>query len=155
MAAEFKEHADKIGGLIKGFRFISQYEVVVGVPKDCGGNVARNADLLYLHEHGSPARNIPPRPVLKIGLSGKDTQKKINQLLRQGAMVALTGDTEKAMTYYEKAGMVGVAAVKGTFGSGSLAPNAPSTIARKGSSAPLIDTGALQGSITYAVRKKG
>lgn len=152
--SEFKENVQAIGNLIKGFQFISQYQVVVGIPKEGGGDT-RNVDLLYLHENGSPARNIPPRPVLKIGLSGKDTQQKINQLLRQGAVIALMGNVEKAMTYYEKAGLVGVAAVKGTFGSGALAPNAPSTIARKGSSAPLIDTGALQASITYAVRKKG
>lgn len=33
------------------------------------------------------------------------------------------------------------------------APNSPRTIALKGSSRPLIDTGAMQEAITYVVRK--
>lgn len=35
---------------------------------------------------------------------------------------------------------------------GTFAPNAPSTIERKGSSRPLIDTGQLRGAITYRVQ---
>jgi hypothetical protein len=36
-----------------------------------------------------------------------------------------------------------------------IAPNKPSTVERKGSSRPLIDTGALKRSTTYVVRSKG
>lgn len=39
-----------------------------------------------------------------------------------------------------------------TQGAGIPPPNAPSTIARKGSSRPLVDTGRLVGSIDYEVR---
>lgn len=41
-----------------------------------------------------------------------------------------------------------------TQGSGIPPPNAPSTIARKGSDRPLVDTGRLVGSIDYEVRTK-
>lgn len=37
---------------------------------------------------------------------------------------------------------------------GEFAPNAPSTIRKKGSSHPLIDTGTMRQSVTYVVRKK-
>jgi len=51
--------------------------------------------------------------------------------------------------------MIGRDACKNYIKAGNnLAPNAPSTIAQKGSSKPLIDTGSMLNSITYAVRKK-
>lgn len=37
---------------------------------------------------------------------------------------------------------------------GEFVPNAPSTIRKKGSSHPLIDTGTMRQSVTYVVRKK-
>ena len=158
MVGVFKEAGQKIGNLIKGVNYIIQTEVVVGIPKD--SNTARdgitNAELMYIHENGSPARNIPPRPALKIGLSDETTRNQIRQMLLAGMRTALTGDVDNARKSYEKAGMVATSSVKKVFGkSPPLAPNSPVTIARKGSSAPLIDTGALQSSITYAVRKKG
>lgn len=40
-----------------------------------------------------------------------------------------------------------------TVGAGVPPPNAPSTIAAKGSSRPLVDTGRLVGSISYAIQR--
>ena len=158
MVGVFKEAGQKIGNLIKGVNFMIQTEVVVGIPKDA--NTARdgitNAELMYIHENGSPARNIPPRPALKLGLSDENTRNQIREMLLLGMRTALTGDVNKARMYYEKAGMVGSSSVKKIFGqSPPLAPNASSTIARKKSSKPLIDKGSLLSSITYAVRRKG
>ena len=156
--ATFKEAGQKIGNLIKGVNFIIQTEVVVGIPKEAntGRGLVTNAELMYIHENGSPANNIPPRPALKLGLSDETARNQIRQMLLTGMRTALTGNVSKAQTFYEKAGMVGASSVKKIFGqSPPLAPNKPATIARKGSSKPLIDTGALQSSITYAVRKKG
>jgi hypothetical protein len=51
-------------------------------------------------------------------------------------------------------GQWGAAAVKRTITSGQVTPpDAPGTIARKGSSTPLIDEGQLVNAITYAVEK--
>ena len=38
---------------------------------------------------------------------------------------------------------------------GEFAPNAPSTIAKKGSSKPLIDTGRMRQSVVYVIKQKG
>ena len=38
---------------------------------------------------------------------------------------------------------------------GDFAPNAPSTIRRKGSSKPLIDTGRMRQSVDYVIKPKG
>lgn len=46
-----------------------------------------------------------------------------------------------------------VAQIQARIADGIDPPNAPSTIARKGSSKPLIDTGALRSSISYRVRE--
>ena len=39
--------------------------------------------------------------------------------------------------------------------SGSFAPNAESTIKKKGSSKPLVDTGRMRKSVNYVIQKKG
>lgn len=39
--------------------------------------------------------------------------------------------------------------------SGSYEPNAPSTIRKKKSDKPLIDTGRMRQSVKYVIRKKG
>lgn len=54
---------------------------------------------------------------------------------------------------WELLGQWCVGEIQKRIAAGTPPPNAPSTIARKGSSTPLIDTGQLRSSITYAVRK--
>ena len=38
---------------------------------------------------------------------------------------------------------------------GTFEPNAPSTIRKKGSSRPLIDTGRMRQSVNFIIRRKG
>ena len=145
-----------ISNLVGGINFIRKAKIEVGIPAEtdaahAGGMM--NSELLYLHCNGSPANNIPPRNVLK-ALEEEGTQKQMKKLVHSGMRAALLGNVDKAMQEYEKAGMVRQAAVQAKFGS-IPPPNAPSTIAKKGSSATLIDSGALRQAITYVVRKKG
>ena len=154
-----KENANIIKNLIEGWNYFRNTEVVVGIPED--SNVPReggisNAGLLYLHEKGVPSHNIPPRPVLKPAIRDEETQQRIKKLMRDAAKEALVfGNKEKCDQNYHKAGMVGRDACKRWISEGGhLAPNAPYTIEKKGSSLPLVDTGSMLNSITYAVRKK-
>ena len=146
----FNEAKDKINDFINGVSFIINTELVVGVPEESGD--ARSAALLYLHENGAPGANIPPRPALQIGLGS--VKGEMDALMRAGKRSALRGDVESAQEYYERAGEIGASAVKGVMGTEALAPNAPRTVAKKGFNAPLIETGQLQGAITYVVRQK-
>ena len=50
---------------------------------------------------------------------------------------------------------VGVGLVQEKIESGSYEPNAPSTIRKKKSDKPLIDTGRMRQSVKYVIRKKG
>ena len=154
-----KENGNIIKNLIEGWNYFRKTEVVVGIPEDA--NVPReggisNAGLLYLHEKGVPSHNIPPRPVLKPAIRDEATQERIKKLLRDAAVEALVhGNKAKCEQDFHKAGMVGRDACKKYISAGgNLAPNSPYTIAKKGSSLPLVDTGSMLNSITYAVRKK-
>lgn len=152
-----KENVEAIKALAEGFRFASKTEVVVGIPESANaahGDGVTNAGLMYIHENGSPVNHIPPRPVLKMGASDPARLPVIQQKMAEGLKLALQGNPDAATRAYQQAGMEGVNAVKEQFGSATLSPNNPGTVKRKGSSAPLIDTGALRSAITYAVRKK-
>lgn len=144
-----------ISNLVGGINFIRKAKIEVGIPAEtdaahAGGTM--NSELLYLHCNGSPANNIPPRNVLKAGLGEDGAQKEMKKLIRSGMLKAVLGNVEGARAQYEKAGMAGAAAVQAQFGK-IPPPNAPATVARKGSSATLIDTGALRDAITYIVRE--
>lgn len=109
-----------------------------------------NAEVGYLAEVGSPSRGTPARPWLAMTI-----RTKINEIVKDSAKyfteAVKTGDAIKFMT------IIGINAEKwiglafDTKGFGSWAPNAPSTIARKGSSSPLIDTSQLRRSVTSMV----
>lgn len=154
-----KESAKKIKNLIEGFNYIAHTEVVVGITEESNAakeNGVTNSQLLYLHENGVPSHNIPPRPVLKPAIAQDEVRGKISKMMRDGFAAALIqGNKDACAQSFEKAGMLGRDACKNYIASGgNLAPNAPSTIARKGSSKPLIDTASMMNSITYAVRRK-
>jgi len=159
VGVSIKENFKLIKQMYAAFKFIRETEVYVGITEET--DVARengmtNSSLLYLHENGVPSHNIPPRPVLQPALAQKDVKKKMHQVMRKGMAEAfIHGDLESCEIAYEKAGMIGRDAVKKYITEGTnLAPNAPETIRRKGSSTPLIDTSSMLNSITYAVRKK-
>ena len=158
LSAEFKEAGTIIKNLIEGWNYFLNNEVVVGITEESNSARGRvnNAELLFLHDQGSPAHNIPPRPVLRPAVNDPETKEKIETLMKNAAVAALVqGDQTACEQGFEKAGMIARDACKNWIsGGGKLAPNAPATIARKGSSKPLIDTGSMLGSITYAVRKK-
>lgn len=158
VSTEYKENAQMIWNLIQGWKFFLQHEVVVGIPAEFNvgeKNGMTSAALLYLHEQGVPSHNIPPRPVLHPALGQADIAEQIKTLMTEAADAALIeGDVKTAEQNMEKAGMIGAGACKDYILSGALAPNAPSTIAKKGSSQPLVDTGAMLGSINYVVRRK-
>lgn len=105
----------------------------------------------YIKEHGSPAYRVPPRPFLEPGI------EKHLDLVESGMKAALqdvlNGGDGKAQR--ERLGATMAAKVQAYFQEDNgWPPNAPSTIKKKGSAQPLVDTGALRQSITYIIRPK-
>lgn len=120
-----------------------------------GGASYRQAYALYLHTHGSPLWQIPPRPIIEPAL--RANRDALIEGLRQAASAQLdtTAGQEAALRKFWRVAMMGQNFVRGWFtdARNGWAPNAPSTIARKGSDRPLIDTGELRKSIIGIVAR--
>lgn len=119
------------------------------------GKTYSAAHSLYIQTHGSPMWHIPPRPVLEPAI--EDKLEPIAVKLKEASQEALKGNLPGVEQNFHKAGMIGEDAAKGWFENpkNNWPPNSPKTIQRKGSDAPLIDTGEMRKAITYLVDKKG
>lgn len=152
---KIKDNLKEMMALSSGLAFLRKMDVLVGVPEET--NAAHgpmdNASLLYLHENGSPGGKIPARPVLHTGIHTPEFTAQAQQMYRSAFVMALSGNVPGAKMIYEKIGILGSNAVKAQFGVIGP-PLSPVTIAKKGSSATLIDTSQLRNAITYVVRPK-
>lgn len=111
-----------------------------GVHPDAG---ITQAQLGAVQQFGND--NIPPRPWLDVGLS-TGNQEYIS-ILRDAAERG-----ERLNSALDRVGVVAVGKVQEYVINLNTPPNAQSTIDRKGSSNPLIDTGSMVQSITYTVQ---
>ena len=85
----------------------------------------------------------PSRPFLR---------KSVDENAQQLKSITAGGTAEQSL---KQIGVFGVGLVQEKIESGSYEPNAPSTIRRKKSDKPLIDTGKMRQSVKYVIRKKG
>lgn len=93
---------------------------------------------------------IPARPAITLAL--EQHKEELQKLQTRLGVALVTGK----VTLDQALGLLGEAAVghiKQTIADGVAPANAPSTIAAKGSSTPLINFGQLRGSITYDVQE--
>lgn len=88
--------------------------------------------------------NIPARPWLSPGVDASNLEYV--KLIEDGIA---NGDTMDQTL--NRVGVVAVASVQRYMTELRTPPNAPSTIKRKGSSNPLIDSGAMRQSVTYKI----
>lgn len=101
---------------------------------------------------GVPA--VPERPAFR------STFKRGSKYLEQIQKVAIKYLSEMAVQnrdakeYLTKLGLYAAGQIKKNMRDGQWAPNAPSTIAKKGSSKPLIDTGTESRAVTAWVGKR-
>lgn len=94
---------------------------------------------------------IPSRPFMRQSTDNHKSQ--ISDFMSNQKQEILNGaDAEnilKELGIFQK-GIIQEEIVEGTF-----TPNAPSTVKKKGSSRPLIDTGLMRQSVQYLITKKG
>lgn len=151
---------DNLRDFQKAVEYLASMEVVAGIPdikadRHKQNEPLNNAQILYIHDNGSPSMNIPPRPVLEPGI--QLAQAKINALLVKAGDSALAGKNPEKLLH-----AVGVAAQNGLrkrITQGPFVPLAKSTLKarkRRGrtGSRPLVDTGELRNALSYVVRKK-
>ena len=130
--------------------------VKVGVlGSNSGGEEINNAELGMVQEFGSLTNNIPPRSFLRMPIEKKSEEFKKVASTEAFKKAIETGEIDKAL---ELIGIAGESIVNDAFvssGFGEWAANAPSTVHKKGSNKPLIDTSELRRSISSEVVNNG
>lgn len=128
-------------------------EVRVGVVKPEGHPSGLSAaQLLAIHEYGSPSRKIPERSILRTVIG--EQRAALDDLLREGVREAATGGGLAKITptrLLAAAGRLLSKRMRQRFGSAALAPN----VVDVGKRGPLLDTGSLRRSIRYQVVDRG
>lgn len=147
---------DFIDDIQESLNKLSKYRLELGV---FTGHTKRkvqvgmtNAELLFVHENGSPLRNIPARPVLQMTLDYAN-QSLVSKTVDKCIDLILDGKEDEVENELKRLALrIENYARKIIYSNdGRLAPNAASTIARKGDNHPLFDTGQLARSITCRV----
>lgn len=158
VTADFTKDFNEIIGKLK------KDKVLVGIPQSDepreDGEI-NNATLLAIANFGSPQNNIPPWPIMKIGI--ENAKPAIAAAFASAAKGALTDGASAVDAGYERAGIVASNSIKKVLNSQEgVPPNKPAeaTIdARKrrgfkGTKYWLV-TGQLRNAITYVVVKGG
>lgn len=138
-------------------------QVLVGIPEDKTERKGQdqpvgNAAILAINEFGSPANNIPARPVMAIGI--RKAKDEIAEEFKKGAIKALSEGASALLVAYNRVGLLASNSIKKVINSqeGISAPSAATLAAReaagfKGTKA-LIVTGQMRNAITYVVKEK-
>lgn len=133
--------------------------VLVGIPESDterrGEDPINNATLLAINNFGSPANNIPARPVMAIGIA--KAQPEITEAFRQGAKTALSRGIAALNITYNRVGIIASTSIKKVINAqeGFDGPSEATLKAReargfKGTKA-LIVTAQMRNSITYVI----
>lgn len=157
VTADFTENFNRI---IKKFK---NDAVLVGIPEadtnrkaNEGEEPITNAAILAINEFGSPANNIPPRPVMAIGIRKSKTE--IAEQFKLAVRGAFKSGLSALSTYYNRAGLIASNSIKKTINSqdGIREPSDATLAIRKAQgfkgTKALIVTGQMRNAITYVVR---
>jgi len=112
-----------------------------------GDDGLTTADVAAINEFGL---GVPARPFMRLTF---EQRARDLQALVRGLEHRILEETMQVDQALKIMGAAAVGYVRATIDAGVPPPNAPSTIARKGSSKPLINFGQLKGSITSEVRR--
>lgn len=108
------------------------------------------AQVAAWNEYGTT--RMPARPFIRTTFS-RDRDKIQNYLSAEVKKMIETGDIDAEATF-NRIGAYSKSLVQKNIREGPWVPNAPSTIRKKGSSRPLIDTGQMRQSVQYVVRER-
>jgi len=136
-----------------------QPSVIVGITAEAGGDIHKNADgtpgglttveIGAVHEFGSELAGIPERSFIRAGFDDNVAANRV--LTKRLALLVITGrmSIRKALKIL---GLAMKTQIVRRIDKGIEPALKPATIARKGSSKPLIDKGQLKQSITFEVQ---
>ena len=144
--SKFRELRSRLEGM-------ADKEVVVGVTRASAGRdqtgEINNAELLAVHEFGTKDGRIPERAPIRSSMAKH--QDKYVTTHAENLRKVVRGDMpfDKSL---DLLGLRAAADVQQNIRDGDFVPLAQSTIDRKGSSKPLIDSGGMRQAITHEVR---
>lgn len=147
--AEFFKDATPYGRKVqRALEAVKGMTVAVGFGSETYPDGTSVADVALYHEYGTST--MPARPFLTS--TGKKNQAEISRLVKDVGAGACRGTDpeEPAKKLAEKLEKM----YREEIQSGNYAANAPSTIARKGSSTPLVDTGLMSSAVHAQVKKR-
>lgn len=135
----------------KMLKELSSLEVRIGFQKgkaseDDGTDIC---DVAAWNELGTV--NMPSRPFLRKSVD--ENEGAINSFLRSKKNDIVSGASAEQVL--KEIGIFQKDLIQEKITGGSFAPNAASTIRKKGSSKPLIDTGRMRQSVDYVIQRKG
>lgn len=129
------------------------HEAEADQPAEGDESGATLGEVAAYNEFGGPDNNPPRRSFLADWADeGLDEHR---ELVRRSAKAVAQGKLPSMRVALERLGLRFVGEIQQRIRAGIEPENAPSTVARKGSSTPLIDTGQLWTSITHEVTEGG
>ena len=166
LSISFTEDTEKIENRRKCLEFMAKHRVDVGLTSKASG---RSKFLLAIHTHGAPVMRVPPRPVVQPALHQGDVQAEMGACALDACEAAMDGDFAAVSGAFEAIGQAGVDGIHSYIDGGIPPPNSPVTfsggwifnrvarkgvlVSGKGSSTPLVDTGALYNDFSYEIRE--
>lgn len=142
---------------------LSKYSIEIGVISEDTGRKETvsygitNAELMQIHENGSPIKNIPARPVLDLTIMWTEQHliKRVLDNIIEGVFEKDWGKVEIERELSRMCIRMENHAREIIYDNdGTLAPNSPQVAKRKKGNHPLFDTGQLARSITCKLRVK-
>lgn len=142
---------------------LSKYSIEIGVisedtrRKETVSYGITNAELMQIHENGSPIKNIPARPVLDLTIMWTEQHliKRVLDSIIEGVFEKNWGKVEIERELSRMCIRMENHAREIIYDNdGTLAPNSPQVAKRKKGNHPLFDTGQLARSITCKLRIK-
>lgn len=151
---EFSDMTPEGKKFMQQLKELADLEVCVGFQSDDGSydGGASVMEVAAYNELGSSDTppNPPPRPFMKQSFENHENELQkacdnVNKTLANG------GTAQQALN---ELGVFLKGLVQEEIVSGGFAPNAESTVKKKGSAQPLIDTGLMRQSVNFVVRKR-
>lgn len=151
---------DRLSAVLKTIGDLAKKQVLVGIPDGSPENTYKpitNAQIGYIQEKGSPAKNIPARPFLVPGVAS--VQDQCFDKLRDAASAALDGQPAGVNRGLTSAGFIAEEAVKEKINSNIQPELAESTLAARRARGvtrtnTLVDTAGMRNSVTHVIRDK-
>lgn len=155
MSASVNDRDLGLNNILKEIKKFEGAVVKAGILEGSGSvNGVSIAEYATWNENGVAGKKgkwkIPPRPFIKgwVANNQKQIASTIQRLYGEVASGNITADEAlKRLGVFAKSG------IQSYIRRGDFVPNAPSTIRKKGSSQPLIDSGAMRNAVNYEVER--